>query len=138
LGQALAKARTGARGSGEFGVSHDDDARLDRIEEALASRAGSQRSLRKSPVSTILTDISMKAQKTITGRDLRRGAPEEQLGPGESVIVEKKSGKLFVLKRVDAAPKSMVAAVDKLNREVPIPGGDSPTDLARLVVEERE
>jgi hypothetical protein len=32
----------------------------------------------------------------------------------------------------------MVAAVDKLNREVPIPGGDLPTDLARLVAEERE
>jgi magnesium chelatase family protein len=32
----------------------------------------------------------------------------------------------------------MVAAVDRLNREVPIPGGDSPTDLALLVVEERE
>ncbi len=80
----------------------------------------------------------MKTRKTITGRDLRRGAPEEQLGPGEAVIIEKKSGKLFELKRVDAAPKSMVAAVDKLIEEVPIPGRRMPTDLARLIVEERE
>jgi hypothetical protein len=106
---------------------------------ALQLRRGVlKRGLKQFCVNTILTDVTMKARKTITGRDLRRGAPEEQLGPGEAVIIEKKSGKLFELKRVDATPKSMVAAVDKLIEEVPIPGERIPTDLARLIVEERE
>jgi hypothetical protein len=82
--------------------------------------------------------MGTKAQKTITGRDLRRGAPEEGLRPGESVIIEKKSGKLFELKRVDAKPRSIVAAVDKIIEEVPIEGRRGEKDLVRIFLEDRE
>jgi hypothetical protein len=82
--------------------------------------------------------MGTKAQKTITGRDLRRGAPEEGLRPGESVVIEKKSGKLFELKRVDARPRSIVAAVDKIIEEVPIEGRKVKKDLVRVFLEDRE
>jgi len=82
--------------------------------------------------------MGTKAHKTITGRDLRRGAPEEGLGPGESVMIDKKSGKLFELKRVDARPKSIVAAVDNIIEEVPVEGPRVKKDGARTFLEERE
>lgn len=82
--------------------------------------------------------MRMKAQKTITGRALRRGAPEEGLRPGESVMIEKKSGKLFELKRVDARPKSIVAAVDRIIEEVPIEGRRIKMDAVRVFLEDRE
>ena len=89
-------------------------------------------------VSTTITDMSTHAQKTMTGRDLRRGAPEEGLRPGESVMIEKKSGKLFELKRVDARPKSIVAAVDKIIEEVPLEGRRVKRDLVKIFLEDRE
>jgi hypothetical protein len=82
--------------------------------------------------------MSSKAQKTIAGRDLRRGALEERLLPGESVIIEKKSGKLFELKRVDAKPKSIVAAVDRIIEEIPIEGKRVKIDAVRAFLEDRE
>jgi hypothetical protein len=82
--------------------------------------------------------MSSKTQKTITGRDLRRGAPEEGLRPGESVMIEKKSGKLFELKRVDARPKSIVAAVDRIIQEVPIDGKAVKMDAVKIFLEDRE
>jgi hypothetical protein len=82
--------------------------------------------------------MSMKAQKTITGRDLRRGAPEERLRPGESVMIKKKNGKLFELKRVDARPKSIAVAVDKIIEEVPIDGRRVKMDAVRVFLEDRE
>jgi hypothetical protein len=82
--------------------------------------------------------MSTKAQKTITGRDLRRGAPEEGLRPGECVIIEKKSGKLFELKRVDARPKSMIAAVDRIIEEVPIGRKRGKMDAVKLFLQDRE
>ena len=81
--------------------------------------------------------MGTKAHKTITGRDLRRGAPEEGLRPGESVIIEKKSGKLFEIKRVDARPKSIVAAVDKIIEEVPLEGRRVKKDLVKIFLEDR-
>ncbi|MCX6922026.1 MAG: hypothetical protein NT154_02225 [Verrucomicrobia bacterium] len=80
----------------------------------------------------------MSDRKNITGRDLRRGAPEELLGPGESVIIEKKSGKLFELKRVDAQPKSITAAVRTIIAETPIRGKRSDCDLVKAFLEDRE
>jgi hypothetical protein len=94
--------------------------------------------LKSQPVNTTIADMSTKAQKTITGRDLRRGAPEEGLSPGESVMIEKKSGKLFELKRVDARPKSIVAAVDKIIEEVPIEGRRIKMDAVKAFLEDRE
>jgi hypothetical protein len=82
--------------------------------------------------------MGIKAKKTISGRDLRRRAPEEGLRPGESVMIEKKSGKLFELKRVDARATSIVAAVDKIIEEVPIEGRRAKKDLVRAFLEDRE
>ena len=89
-------------------------------------------------VNATIIDMSTKAQKTITGRDLRRGAPEEGLRAGESLMIEKKSGKLFELKRVDAKPKSIIAAVDRIIEEVPIEGRRVKTDLVKIFLEDRE
>jgi len=82
--------------------------------------------------------MGTKAHRTITGRDLRRGAPEEGLCPGESVMIEKKSGKLFELKRVDAKPRSIVAAVDKIIEEIPIEGRRAKMDAVKIFLEDRE
>ena len=85
-----------------------------------------------------MTDTNTKAHKTITGRDLRRGALEEGLRPGESVLIEKKSGKLFELKRADARPRSIVAAVDKIIEEVPIEGRRAKMDVVKVFLKDRE
>jgi hypothetical protein len=74
----------------------------------------------------------------ITGRDLRRGTPEEALAPGETIIVKKGSGKRFELTRVDQGSKSMNAALDRLFAEMPPEGERSQTDLSRIIIEDRE
>ena len=79
----------------------------------------------------------MKA-KRITGRELRRGTPEETLAPGESLLVRKSRGKVFELRRIDAGPKSMNAALDELLAEMPPEGKRVRTDLARILIEDRE
>lgn len=76
--------------------------------------------------------------KQITGRDLRRGAPEETLAPGESVIIKKNGGKLFELKRVDSGAKSMNARLDRLLAEMPPEGERVRTNLSRIIIEDRE
>jgi hypothetical protein len=85
-----------------------------------------------------MSDMSTKAQKTITGRELRRGTPEERLMPGESVIVQKQGGKVFELKRVDVQPQSILKALDQLLEDIPNPGEPVRTDLARIIIEDRE
>jgi len=82
--------------------------------------------------------MSTNAQKTITGRDLRRGTPEERLIPGESVIVKKQGGKVFELKRVDVQPPSILEALDQLLEDIPNPGEPVRTNLARIIIEDRE
>ncbi len=82
--------------------------------------------------------MSTKAQKTITGRDLRRSAMEETLAPGESVLIEKKSGKLFELKRVDTEPRSISKAVERIIAEVPFEGPRVKVDLVKIFLEDRE
>jgi len=76
--------------------------------------------------------------KQITGRDLRRGTPEETLAPGESMIVKKRRGKVFELKRVDTGPKSMTAGLDRLLAEMPPEGARVRTNLSRIIIEDRE
>ena len=78
------------------------------------------------------------ARKKISGRQLRHGAPEEKLSPGESILVEKRGGKVFELRRVDRGKKSMNAGLDRLLAEMPSTGPACPTDLARIIVEDRE
>ena len=85
-----------------------------------------------------MSDMSTKAQKTITGRELRRGTPEERLMPGESVIVQKQGGKVFELKRMDVQPQSILKALDQLLEDIPNPGEPVRTDLARIIIEDRE
>lgn len=82
--------------------------------------------------------MSTKLHKTITGRDLRRSAREETLAPGESILIEKKSGKIFELKRVDARPKSISKAIDRIIEEVPIQGSRVKMDVVKMFLEDRE
>lgn len=82
--------------------------------------------------------MSTKAQKPITGRELRRGTPEERLMPGESITVRKKGGKLFELKRVDVTEKSILKGLDQLLEDLPNPGETVRTNLARIIIEDRE
>ena len=86
----------------------------------------------------MVSDMSTNAQKTITGRELRRGTPEERLIPGESVIVKKQGGKVFELKRVDIQPQSILKALDQLLEDIPSPGEPVRTNLARSIIEDRE
>ena len=78
------------------------------------------------------------AQKKISGRQLRHGAPEETLSPGEAVLVEKRGGKLFELRRIDSGRKSLTAGLDQLLADMPSVGPACPTDLARIITEDRE
>ena len=78
------------------------------------------------------------SQKRISGRKLRHGAPEELLSPGESVLVEKRGGKVFELTRVDVGDKSISAGLDRLLAEMPPGGPACQTDLARIILEDRE
>jgi hypothetical protein len=82
--------------------------------------------------------MSTKAQKTITGRELRRGTPEERLMPGESVTVKKQGGKVFELKRVDIQPQSILEGLDQLLEDIPTSGEPVRTNLARIIIEDRE
>jgi hypothetical protein len=78
------------------------------------------------------------ARKKISGRQLRHGAPEERLSPGESILVEKRGGKVFELRRIDRGKKSMNAGLDRLLAEMPSTGPACPINLARIIVEDRE
>jgi hypothetical protein len=69
---------------------------------------------------------------------LRHGAPEEDLSPGESILVEKRGGKMFELRRIDTGAKSMNAGLDKLLAEMPSTGATYSADLARIIVQDRE
>ncbi len=80
----------------------------------------------------------MGTQKTITGRELRRGTPEERLTPGESLVIRKQGGKLFELRRVDSDEKSLVAQLDDLIQETPNPGERTRTNLAQVIIKDRE
>lgn len=76
--------------------------------------------------------------KTISGRQLRHGAPEEALSPGEFVRVKKRDGKIFELRRVDSGGRDILADLDQIFEEIPKTGPAHPTDLARVIIEDRE
>ena len=82
--------------------------------------------------------MSTNTHKTITGRELRRSTPEERLMPGESIIVQKQGGKVFELKRVDVAERSILKGLDQLLQDVPNTGEPVRTNLARIIIEDRE
>jgi hypothetical protein len=58
--------------------------------------------------------------------------------PGESVVVQKQGGKVFELKRVDVQSPSILKALDQLLEDIPNPGDAVRTDLARVIIEDRE
>ncbi len=76
-------------------------------------------------------------RKRISGRELRHGAPEETLSPGESVIVEKRGGKVFELRRVDSGQRSMLQALDTIIADTPTVSSH-PVNLASIIIEDRE
>lgn len=78
------------------------------------------------------------SEKRITGRELRHGAPEERLSPGQSLLIEKRGGKRFALTRLDSGPADFNQQMDEIFREIPAKGPRRKTNLARIVLEERE
>lgn len=78
------------------------------------------------------------SKNRITGRELRHGSPEENLSPGESVLVEKRGGKVFELKRVDAGEKDILTGLEQLLIELPLPGMDWKGDLSGIILEDRQ
>ena len=77
-------------------------------------------------------------RKHITGRELRQGAPEENLLPGESVLVRKRNGKTFELRRVDNGGKNFLEELDRILAAIPMTGPRRRTNLAKIIIEDRE
>jgi len=80
----------------------------------------------------------MSQKKVISGREMRRGAPEETLASGESLLIKKQGGKVFELRRVDSNEKSLLKQLDQLLEDIPMPGQRVRTNLSKIVCEERE
>lgn len=76
--------------------------------------------------------------KTISGRQLRHGAHEESLSPGESVRVKKRDGKVFELRRVDSGGRDILADLDQILEEIPSMDSDQVIDLSRIIIKDRE
>ena len=77
-------------------------------------------------------------RKHITGRELRQGAPEEKLSRGESILVRKRTGKMFELKRIDNGRKNILGELDRILAEIPASGPRHRTNLAKIIIEDRE
>jgi len=76
--------------------------------------------------------------KRITGRQLRHGTPEENLSPGQSIVIEKRGGKRFELTRIDRGPANFNEQMDRVFQEIPAEGRRVKTNFASLIMEERE
>jgi hypothetical protein len=79
----------------------------------------------------------MKVSKTITGRELKRGTPEESLAPGEALRVKKSGGKEFLVIRETEAP-DLADLHAEIMRDIPLTGPSQKTDLAALHEEDEE
>jgi hypothetical protein len=79
----------------------------------------------------------MKVSKTITGRELKRGTPEESLAPGEALRVKKAGGKHFLVLRETEAP-NLEDLHTQIMREIPLSGPTQKTNLAVLHEEDEE
>jgi hypothetical protein len=82
--------------------------------------------------------FALMESKVISGRQLRHGAPEESLSPGESVRVRKRDGKVFELRRVDSGVRDILADLEQILEEIPSTGPTQVIDLARIIIEDRE
>ncbi len=78
------------------------------------------------------------SHRRISGRQLRHGSPEEALAPGQTVVVEKRGGKVFELTRIDAGARNINAQLDQLFQDLPAEGARVKTNLAKLITEDRE
>ena len=78
------------------------------------------------------------SHRRISGRQLRHGSPEESLAPGQTVVVEKRGGKVFELTRIDAGARNINAQLDQLFQDLPAAGARVKTNLARIITEDRE
>ena len=78
------------------------------------------------------------AGKRVSGRQLRHGAPEESLSPGQSLVIEKRGGKRFKLTRIDKGPANFNQQMDEVFREIPAQGKRLKTNLARMLLKNRE
>ena len=78
------------------------------------------------------------SKKTISGRELCHGAPEENLSPGESILIEKRGGKVFELRRMDSEKKSILDELDRILREIPDEGPPFKHNLSETFIEDRE
>ena len=78
------------------------------------------------------------AIKRISGRQLRHGSPEEQLSPGQSLLIEKRGGKRFELTRIDKGPVNFNKQMDQIFKEIPTEGKRVKTNLARTLMQDRE
>ena len=76
--------------------------------------------------------------KRITAWQLRHGAPEESLAPGQSLLIEKPSGKRFKLTRVDRGLVNFNKGMDQIFLEIPAEGKRVKTNLSRTLPQERE
>ena len=78
------------------------------------------------------------SHRRISGRQLRHGSPEESLAPGQTVVVDKRGGKVFELTRIDAGARNINAQLDQLFQDLPAAGARVKTNLARMITEDRE
>src|SRR5205807_51807 len=83
--------------------------------------------LKRASVCAMVSD--MRISKTITGRELKRGTPEERLAPGEALRVKKSSGKEFLIVRETAAP-DLADLHAEILRDIPLKGAAQKTNLA--------
>ena len=97
--------------------------------------SGAGRGLKRLVVSRILSD--MNVTKTITVRELKRGTPEETLGPGQALRVKKSSGKEFLLVRQTETP-DLATLHKEIMRDIPLTGPSQKTDLAAWHQEDEE
>ena len=78
------------------------------------------------------------SHRRISGRQLRHGSPEESLAPGQTVVVEKRGGKVFELTRIDAGARNIIAQLNQLFQDLPAEGARVKTNLAKIITEDRE
>ncbi len=87
---------------------------------------------------TVRASVSdMKVTKTITGRELKRGTPEENLAPGEALRVKKSGGKGFLVIR-ESEPPDLCDLHAEIMRDIPLGGPPQKTDLAAWHEEDEE
>ena len=79
----------------------------------------------------------MKISKTISGRELKRGTPEESLAPGEALRVRKAGGKEFLVVRETDTP-DLSALHAEIMRDIPLQGPTQKTNLAEWHQEDEE